>query len=150
MSLGVSRICRLRRLGPGVHAGSSSRGQSFRYHLRPAPKKRRVSQWEGEDSVGLQGRPSPPCRAAPAPYGPEDFLLVTSACSHHPLPLGCGQDPHRVPENNSKLSKDPTSAPRTGQKPGPTGMAQAGFLHKLQFVQGNRVEEQVHRLSPLF
>lgn len=39
MSLGVTRICRLRRLGPGVHVGSSSRGQSFRYHLLPKQGK---------------------------------------------------------------------------------------------------------------
>lgn len=50
MSLGVIRICRLRRLGPGVHSGSSSRGQSFLYHL--CPTKRTVSQLQGDCKDG--------------------------------------------------------------------------------------------------
>lgn len=34
MSFGVTLICRLMRLGPGIQLGSSSRGHSLRYHLR--------------------------------------------------------------------------------------------------------------------
>lgn len=86
MSLGVTRIWRLRRLGPGVHAGSSSRGQSFRYHLCPTRR---------EQCHGSRGRTVCDGKGPTHSPRPQGFL-VTSAYSHHPFPLGYSQDPHGV------------------------------------------------------
>lgn len=75
MSFGVTRICRLRRLGPGVHAGSSSRGQSFRYHLCPTGGEQ---CHRGEGRTAQNHKPGSLSHDHAHPSKPQGFL-VTSA-----------------------------------------------------------------------
>jgi hypothetical protein len=110
MSLGVTRICRLRRLGPGVHAGSSSRGQSFRYHLSPTRKKavsRRGREGGSEGGSLSHEVPAQP----PRPLG----FLVTK--TYKSWSLGhFGQDPHEIYSSNISKGKTPCQSHKTSQK----------------------------------